>query len=217
MASIDFYAGNSAFVINNLSGSGLGFYGGGFGFSVAVASYQDTTFITNGAGTSQGPQVNNIKWMNIGSGIVNSASSGLPLTSIPNYLATLNVRFTHTVAVKTQNAKLRIYDRAAINNPASGVTTKVAQLIHPDTIANNNGSGDSIWVGTATNVQTGTATVGGSGIVVSLVASPGPSGTSVNGPSTTTTQHDWYVAISASPDSIGSKTLYGLYVELEYL
>jgi len=30
-------------------------------------------------------------------------------------------------------------------------------------------------------------------------------------------RHDWYVALSASPDSIGSKTQYGLYFTLEYL
>ena len=31
------------------------------------------------------------------------------------------------------------------------------------------------------------------------------------------TRHDWYDALSASPDSIGSKTNYGLYFTLEYL
>ena len=38
-----------------------------------------------------------------------------------------------------------------------------------------------------------------------------------NGPQTSDTVHDWFAVISASPDSIGAKTLYGLYVELEYL
>ena len=63
-------------------------------------------------------------------------------------------------------------------------------------------------------------TVGGSGIVVPLAQSPGPSGHYAgNGTGNTGqyTQHDWYLAITASPDSIGSKTQYGLYVELEYL
>lgn len=206
MATLSFIAGGGGFAINNLSGSGLGFYGSGFGNSVNVASYQDTTFITDATGTSQGPQVNNVKYQNIGSGIVNSASSGIKLTAIPNYLATLNIRFTHTSAVKTQNAKLYIYDRSSINNPASGVTTKVAQIIHPDIIQNNNGSGDGTW-------QTPT----GSSVVMNFVASPGPSGLSINGSQTTDLQHDWYAAISASPDSIGSKTLYGLYFQLEYL
>lgn len=206
MATISFYAGNSAFVINNLSGSGLGFYSSGFGNSVDVGSYQDVTYITDGAGTALGPQVNNIKYLNTASGTVNSASSGLILTGIPNYLATLNIRFTHSSAVKTQNAKLRIYDRSNINNAASGVTTKVAQLIHPGITQINNGSGDTTW-----------QTPAGSSIVASFVASPGTSGQRPNGANTTDTQHDWYAAISASPDSIGSKTQYGLYFELEYL
>jgi len=30
-------------------------------------------------------------------------------------------------------------------------------------------------------------------------------------------RHDWYVALSATPESIGSKTEYGLYFTLEYL
>ena len=206
MATITFWAGGGAFNINNLNGSGLGFYSSGFGNSVDVASYQDTTFITDGAGTSQGPQVNNIKYQNTASGIINSASSGIRLTEMPNYLATLDIRFTHTSAVKTQNAKLRIYDRSNINNPASGVTTKVAQLIHPTTTQANNGSGDSSW-----------NTPAGSSVVVNFVASPGTSGIRPNGANTTDIQHDWYAAISASPDSIGSKTQYGLYFELEYL
>ncbi len=205
MATINFYSGET-FAINNLSGSGLGFYGGGFGQSVEVGAYQDTTFITNGAGTTQGPQVDNIKWLNTASGIINGASSGVPLTSIPNYLATLNARFTHSVAVRTQNVKFRIYDRSNINNPASGVTCKVAELVHPDIVQNNNGSGSSTW-------QTPT----GSSVVMSLTASPGTSGLRPNGASTTDAQHDWYLAISASPDSIGSKTAFAAYIELEYL
>ena len=205
MATLGFLAGEN-FGIQNLAGSGLGFYGAGFGFSVEVGQYQDTTFITDGNGVNQGPQCDNIKWKDSASGIINSASSGVALTAIPNYLATLNVRFTHGTSIQTQNVKLRIYDRTSINNGASGVTTKAAELIHPDTVQNNNGSGDTSWV-----------TPVGSAVIMDLVSSPGTSGLRPNGASTTDTQHDWYVALSASPDSIGSKTLYGLYVELEYL
>lgn len=204
MASIKFYADNYA--VQALNGSGLGFFGGTFGTSVDVGSYQDATFITNGNGTDEGPQVNNIKWLSAGSGEINGASSGVPLTAIPNYLATLNIRFTHGSAVKTQNAKLRIFDRTAIDNAASGVTCKVAEIIHVTDTQTDTGSGDSTW-----------HTPAGSSDVVDLVASPGESGHSPNGSDTTDTRHDWYTAISASPDSIGSKTDFGLYVELEYL
>lgn len=204
MASFLFFAGEDA-NINNLAGSGLGFYGADFGFSVPVGEYQDTTFITDSNGTIQGLQADNVKYQNIGSGIVGSSSSGIPLISIPNYQATLNVRFNHSSAIKTQNGKVRIYDRSDINNDPSGVTCQVAEIIHPNTTQFPTGSGDSDW----TDVH-------GSAVILDIVSSPGHSGLSPNGPDTTDLNHDWYLALSASPDSIGSKTQFGLYISLEY-
>lgn len=204
-ATIGFFAGED-FEINDLEGSGLGFYGPGFGVSVPVGGYQNRTFITDSTGAVEGAEVDNVQFYNASSGIVGQTGSGIPLTAIPNYLATLNIRFTNDIAVKTQNAKLIIYDRSSIVNPPSGVTCKVASIIHPDIVQNDNGSGSSTW-----------ATPSGSANALSLAASPGTSGLSPSGPNTVDTQHDWFVAISASPDSIGSKTLFSLYVSLEYL
>lgn len=211
MALIQFLAGQN-FVLNDLSGSGLGFYGSsGFGFSVPVGSYQGRTFITDSTGALQGQEVANVQYLNSGSGILGQAGSGLGLRAIPNYQATLNIRFTNASAVQAQNVKVYIYDRVNINNPASGVLTKVAQIIHPDTVQNNNGSGDTSW-----------QTPAGSAVVVSLANSPGTSGfyagdgvTNISSRPDVT--HDWYICISASPNTIGAKTAYGLYVSLEYL
>jgi hypothetical protein len=208
-AKISFLAG-AGFALNDLAGSGLGFYGdAGFGASVKVGDWQGRTFVTNGAGTGQGPEVDNVKYLSAGSGVLGQSGTGLPLQSIPNYQSTLNVRFTYDSPVQVQNAQLRIYDRTNPDNPASGVTTKVAQLIHPDTVQNATGSGDTAW-----------NTPGGSGSVVNLAPSPGCSGLFAgngNDGSWKDTQHDWYLAISSSPDSIGSKTLYGCYIQLEFL
>lgn len=206
MATIAFYT--DEFQVENLNGSGLGFYGSAFGTSVDVGSFNETTFITDANGTTEGPQVNNIRWTHAESGVINSAGTGVNLTQIPNYLSTLNIRFTHTSAVKTQNAVVKIYDRTTTTNAASGVTTYVAELIHPDTVQNDNGSGDTEWIN---------ATSGTSSVAINLVDSPGYSGERESGANTYSDQHDYYLAISASPDSIGSKTDYGLYVELEYL
>ena len=205
MATIEFLAGEN-FTINNLAGSGLGFYGASFGASVGVGEYQTTTFITNAAGTALGPQCDNIKYLNTASGIVNSSTSGIALTAIPNYQATLNIRFTHSTAVTTENVELRIYDRANINNSPSGVTCKVAELIHPTTTQVNNGSGSTTWV-----------TPVGSSLVMTLVSSPATSGFRPQGAGSSDTQHDTYLAISASPDSVGSKTQFGLYISLDYV
>lgn len=199
-----FFAGETN-NISNLSGSGIGFFGSAFGSSVNVGEYQTTTWVTNSAGTSQGIQTDNVKWTHPSSGSINGAAS-VGLTSIPNYLATLNIRFNHTSAIKTQNVKLRIYDRSNINNDPSGVTCQVAEIAHVDTAQTANGSGSSTW----NNVH-------GSAVILTLTASPGHSGYRPNGASTTDANHDWYVALSASPDSIGSKTNFGLYCECEFL
>ena len=203
MATISFYAGDAS--LENILSSGIGFYGSsGFGSSVAVGSYQDETYITDSNGATNGGKAKNIKYYNTTSGYANSVSPR-HLRTIANGLATLNVRFTHTTGVKTQNVKLRIYDRSSIANPASGVTTKVAELIHPDNNENLVGSGSNTW-----------ETPAGTGFM-SLTASPGTSGLRPSGSNTIDARHDWYLALSASPDSIGSKTQYALWVELEYL
>lgn len=208
-AAINFYAGEN-FAIQSLSGSGLGFYGDdGFGASVRVGEWQGRTFITNGTGTTQGPEADNIKFLNAGSGIIGQAGSGISLTCIPNYQATLNIRSTFDTPVYVQSAEVRIYDRSNINSPASGVTTKCAELIHPGITQSNTGSGDTTWL-----------TPGGSGVTVSLAPSPGCSGLYAGNGSNGAwldSVHDHYLAISASPDQIGSRTQYGLYCSLEYL
>ena len=196
----------------NLGGSGLAFFGdSGYGSSVEVGKYQGTTFVSDGNGATKGAQASNVKYLNPGSGIVGAATSGIGLEAIPNYQSTLNIRFTHTSKVKVQNCQLRIYDRDNVNNGASGVTTKVAEIIHPAITQKATGSGDSQWL-----------TPKGSGVVVSFASSPGTSGLwAGNGTTHLSTRqsarHDWYAAISASPDSIGNKTQYGLYFALEYI
>jgi len=201
--NIEFYAGTNQF--NNLTGSGLGFFGSTFGQSVNVGQYQDSTFITNSNGTIQGPQANNIKHVHPASGSINSLTA-VNLLAIPNYLATLNIRLVSDTPVRTQNAKFRVFDRVNINNNPSGVLCKVAQIIKPDpNQASVNGSGSSSW-----------QTIQGSGTILNLTPSPGFSGLSPNGASTESTRHDFYLALSANPSSVGSKTFAG-YVEIEYL
>ena len=210
MAAINFFSSQSNPIQNTL-GSGLGFYGStGFGASVAVGAYQGKTFITDSNGTVQGAEAWNTRFVNT-SGVSIAEGGDLHILKTPNYQAPLNIRFTHSTAVKVQNAKVYIYDRSNINNNASGVTTKVAEIIHPDVVQTHSGSGDSTWY-----------TPGGSSQTVPLANSPGVSGNYAGDGVTAVSSrpdvaHDWFVAISASPDSIGSKTLYGLYCALEYL
>lgn len=214
----------------NIGGSGLGFYGNTFGSSVQIGSYQNKTFITNSTGSTNGGNAYNIKYGNHpATGISEYVNSGVPLVRINGYYRTLDIHFDHTTDVNVQNAQLRIYDRENINNPASGVNTKVAEIINfnnktytdwlslpgdGNTITTY-GSGDLFWWGEAwpaanvsknyyensvgtrfyngttsesatngdsrlTGITGGDDTVGGTGLIVPLVNSPGSGGKYLN-------------------------------------
>ena len=241
MAEIKFYANNVTstassgdahqVTINHGAGSGIGFYGGGYGVSVPVASYQDTTFTTNADGTAADyMQLHNTKFLT--STGVNADGNTIALQNLPNYLAPLNVRFTHSSAVKVQSCKLRIFDRKSINAHASGVETRVFEVRHPSSlqsVANlaHRGRTDNTWLeyDAAENLPGATPTD------MTFTSSPGMSGLNAGSTDTdtalgySTTQgalheaqrHDWYVALSCTPQEIGSKTDYGLYFTVEYV
>ena len=229
-----------ATLIDHVGGSGLGFYGGGHGISVPVGGYQDTTFVTNDDGTTKAVECKNIKYVSSDQGIA-GAGTAEAISGIPNFQAPLNIRFTHDSAVSVQNCKLRIFDREAISNHAEEVTTQVYELRHPHPVAGLDGtdrgtltlrgSTDHTWTQYTKESDTSTPSD------LSLTTSPGMSGLNTDpgdplletasdayknyeykdGTAHQSTRHDWYLALSASPDTIGSKTKYGLYFTLEYI
>lgn len=209
--------------INHAAGSGLGFFGqGGLGTSVQVGTFQKSTVVVDSAGALFGWNAQNIQYLNANSGLINNSITGA-LNAIPNWQATLNIRFSGSPAMRTSNVKVWPYDRVASTNWPSSVTVAVAELQHVG--VNNSGEKYSTTTSglavSATNTpwktfQKTEITVGApSAIALELYASPGPDGAHASGTGTIATQHDWYLAISASPDNIGSKS-FGLWVELEY-
>jgi hypothetical protein len=206
-AAIGFFSGDG---VTDLGASGVGFYGATFGSSVQVGSYQDTTFITNSNGTINGGQLTNNKYVGTTSGVQINGGSTIDFSAFPTISGTLNVRFTFDSAVKTQNGELRIFDRLDPNADPSGVTCQVNQIV-------NGFSGVNQSTGAADAANDGWFDLAGSGTTLTLLSSPGTSGLSPSGVDTTDTRHDWYFTLSASPDSIGSKTSFGAYVSLEYL
>jgi len=206
MATFSFWAGESS-AIDNLSGSGLGFFGDGFGQSIRVGEYNSRTFICSSDGVTAAAEADNVKYYSSASGILGQAGTPVNLVNMPNERASLNVRFTHASNVQVQQAKLYFYDRVSENNAPSGVTVKAAELIHVRTAQDATGSGDTAWV-----------TPAGSGVTLDLCNSPGPAGQYAGNGSNSTwaaTQHDWYAAVSISPDSIGSK-LFAVLARCEY-
>ncbi len=209
-AAITFYAGQGGGTFVNLNASGLGFFGASFGTSVQVGQYQDSTYITTSTGSSEGPQATNCKYITSSGVSINAGATVAPSAVVINS-GTMNIRFTFDTVVKTQNAELRIFDRSSISAGATGVTTQVLQVA-------NGGSGvTSSGTAEAPASHTGWVAPSGSGVTVALLSSAGSGGLSPSGTDTQDTRHDWYVCMSASPLSIGSKELFGLYVQLEYL
>lgn len=172
----------------------LGFFGSSFGFSIRVGEYNTTTFRTNANGTSNGSQLPNIRFANTSGAFVGASLVAEELLEIENNLATLNIRLNTDNAIKTQNSRFRAFDRVNINNNPSGVWIGAAEIRKDQALVR--GSGDQFW-----------QQIYGSGSVLSLSDQ-----TTANA-----TQHDWYVALTASPVSIGEKTEIAFYFETEFL
>lgn len=243
MASVTFHINNfgaastgDPTLIQHGAGSGLAMFGGGFGISVPVGQYQDTTYVSNANGTASGVRGNNTKYTSV-SGLSFNGGTAINNSGTPNYYAPLRIRFNHSSAVRTQNVKLRIFDRSDISNMASGVTTQVYEVRHPHPtegetsslgaldhrgIANHSWQeydpAESMFDMTLTSSPgiSGLNTVAGE-----TLPSGGPGGysnwTTNEGSAHESLNHDWYIALSCSPDSIGSKTDYAMYFTCEYL
>ncbi|OUV80097.1 MAG: hypothetical protein CBC91_03260 [Rickettsiales bacterium TMED131] len=174
---------------------------------------------------------------------VDAAVSNINLRDLPNYKCPLNIRLLSDdgTAVQVRNCKLTIYDKTNIANHASGVTTYVCEARHPHTVEGSAGQYALAHVSSRSDPSHFTWHMfqngGGNGIEMPLTDSPGISGFNTNGgdithlsglsaseqssfsqgSTHTSTRHDWFIAISSSPDTIGSKQDYALYFEAEYL
>ena len=203
----------SAYAPITVSGSGLGFYGANFGLSVAVGNFQDTTFLTNSVGTASGQGVSNTKPDSADLTKVYHAAFGgtsVLLTRLQNKHAPINIRVENSSIITTTNNKAYIYDRTSIYNNPTGVICYLAEVIRLNTtvFGASDGKGDTTW-----------QIISGSGAILDLTPSPGSGGSGawndpVNG-GTGDVRHDHYLAIGATPSSVGAK-LFALHYSGEY-
>ena len=113
-----------------------------------INNVTDSSFDVQVLDTIPSTNVTSHTWISaVADGIVEATG----LKYIPNEKATLNIRFTNDSAVRTQNCKLRIFDRVNKNHAASGVITRVAEIIHPNTSYAVLGSGDDTWYGSTSH------------------------------------------------------------------
>lgn len=151
------------------NGSGLGFYGATFGTSVPLNQYQQSTFLTSADGSAEGAAGLNLACIPNSTDVIASScipqlvNSPVKLINVNGSNSTLTIEFTNDTPVYVQNAQLRIYDRNySINNPASGVNTKVCEIVNfagkaysawytdpGNDTTTNCGSGDALWWGAA--------------------------------------------------------------------
>jgi len=204
MSTINIYIAENDVKID--SDKSLAFFGpAGFGDPLSLNEFNGRTFITNADGSISYEECDNCKKNSASGVIIGQTGTGINLRNLPNYLATINIRFTHPQDVLIQNAKLIAFDGNNIGNSPSGLNIYGAEIIHTSRSQNDNGTGDTIW----TKME-------GSGKQLDLVDSPGTSGISPLGPATMDTRHDWYVALSVTPTAPGNKT-FALRCELEYV
>jgi hypothetical protein len=203
MTGISFHAYTGHDRDLDIGGYGLGFFGAqGSGSVVQIGEWQKTTYIVDGDVPVS--QVNNITYHGSTSGIV-EGSVPLLLTHIPNYQATLNIRFTPENPARVVNARCSLFDGITETEAPHGWTARIAEIAHTSAIQGAGGRGDTSWH------------VASTGEYVDLWDNPGPGGANVARYAMSgETSHDWFVAISVSPDQVGSRHA-GLYVYLEYL
>ena len=188
------------------TGEALGFFGSdSFGSSLSLNEYNGRTFVTSTDGGTEYEECDNCKKVSESGVVIGQSGPGINLVNLPNYLATVNVRFTHPQAVLVQNARLIAFDGVDQGVAPSGLDVYGAEIIHTSRLQTDTGVGDTSWLKLV-----------GSGVQLNLVDSPGTSGLSPLGPATTDIRHDWYVALSVSPTTPGDKT-FNFRVDLEYI
>ena len=207
MATTSFYAGET-YKIEHSASSGLGFFGvGGFGYSVQVANWQENSYITNAAGSVEGAAVDNLQWINQTGCEVNRDDLLRKLRGVPNDKASLMIEFEHASSVDVQNVEFRGYDGVSVSNAPSGVYVRAFEIIHSGiSFTDSDGLGDTDWTA-----------LSGADSILDLGASPGSGGLySCTGGADADYAHAWWVGLSMSPITVGSKTG-KFYFALEYL
>lgn len=192
----------------NTSGANhLGFFGAGgpqgIPFAVIVGSYQDRTFLTNVSGSNLGVapfgltgsgELLNHKYLT--SNTVNVASNGaISLIDVPSESGTLLVRLetSGAISVETQNAIFRAVDL----NASSGIDDLNAIPVNI-TVQAYEPSKDAAWT-----------QIAGNGAVDNRLF--------LTDQGNSSTIHDFFIGIAASPEQAGVRTNVGYYFVVEFL
>lgn len=168
---------------------------GGLSTPITVGSWQDETHLGSGdPGTDQcgTNHVPNVKYV---SGTQFDGGSGTESLNDTNLVATectLRIEFTDASSVATSNARFYSFDGSTETNEAVGI----------EAYAFEQGVGASSW----TQLNDDSGNIGGDNSGERLSLSDQTAGT----------EHYFYIAVSARPESVGSKTQFDFGIALTY-
>jgi len=163
--------------------------------AITVSAYQDGTHAGNGdPGTDQcgANHMNNVKYLTGSTFSFNGAGSeALNDTNLTANECSLRLHFNHSSSVAVTGARFYAFDGSVVTNVATGVTVYGFER----------GEAATAWV----QINNGT-TVGGDNTSERLDLQD----------SGAATDHYWYVAVSASPNSVGAKDAFDFGMALTY-
>jgi len=172
---------------------------------IQTQAFQDGTHVgsgTPGSDVCTGNHANNVKWLTDTLMSVNGAASEtINDANLADNECSLRVHFNDAVARKIQNGRFYAYNNALSTSPAEGVDVAAyekgnsAQWFHLNDYSSLGSSG---WT---------TGNVGGDNTGERL---------QMGNREAAATDHYWYYALSASPESAGGKSGFAFGVYLEY-
>jgi len=166
----------------------LGFFAeNGVAGSVAVGSYQNSTYRTDGAGADHGRGIN-CKYIDANTVCIDGATN----SALPSVAASGSLLIAVSgigSSVQTQNAYLYAFQMTATSGVQhlTAATNMTIQMAEIDV--------DTAW----TNVS-----------------SDGANYLSFNAHTSASSRHDFYAAISVRPNTTGTKSSWGLFASFEY-
>lgn len=204
MSDINIFVAENGIKID--TGEALGFFGpNGFGDPLSLNEFNGRTFITDPSGSTALEEGDNCRKISTSGLIIGQIGDEINLQNLPNYLTTINLRFTHPEEVLVQDVRLIAFDGIDPDNAPNGLDVFGAEIIHTSRLQTDTGTGDTLWT-----------QMTGSGQQLDLVDSPGTSGISPLGPASIDVRHDWYVALSVAPTLPGDRT-FSFRVDLEFI
>lgn len=168
---------------------------GGLATPITVGNWQEETHLGSGdPGTDQcgTNHVPNVKYISgtqcdIGAGTITLSDANLPQTE-----CTMRVKFTDAGSVATSGARFYAYDGSTVTNEAVGI----------EAYAFERGVGATAW----TQLNDDSGNIGGDNAGEYLSLSNQAAGT----------EHYFYLAVSARPESVGAKTEFNFGIALTY-